>query len=220
MPALGKLQLTNDDGTTLGFVALTTTEGVAFTVEDGRIRNFRQMGIFPLHDHLQFVLEAELAALVPAGNVDERAAPELVHLMRNLTARLRAPRTLVMAILDRAQPSADVLRRRYLEPWLATGDPQFPVEGDNLPDQSAFIHSRRHVTGAIARTRIERNGHNTWTVEYGADLAHIGRNGGERLIHVAMRAADAGAHPGCDGGGCGDWVLSGVNDVEWRRLGL
>jgi hypothetical protein len=82
MPALGKLQLSNDDGTTLGFVALTAIDGVAFTVEDGRIRDFRQIGLFPLHGQLEGMLEAELAALPIDGDVDETTAPELVHLIR------------------------------------------------------------------------------------------------------------------------------------------
>ena len=81
MPALGKLQLSNDDGTTLGFVALTAIDGVAFTVEDGRIRDFRQIGLFPLHGQLEGMLEAELAALPIDGDVDETTAPELVHLI-------------------------------------------------------------------------------------------------------------------------------------------
>lgn len=220
MPALGKLQLSNDDGTTLGFVTLTAIDGVAFTVEDGRIRDFRQIGLFPLHARLEGMLEAELAALPVDGNVDENAAPELVHVIRDVCGRLRAPRATALAILERARPSADTLRRRYLEPWLATGEPHFPAEGANLPDPSAFIHSRRHVTGAIARTRMERNGDAVWTVEYGADLARVGVHGHNRVAHAAMRDADAGAHPDCDGGGCGDWVLSGTNDAEWQRLGL
>ena len=75
MPALGKLQLSNDDWTTLGFVALTAIDGVAFTVEDGRIRDFRQIGLFPLHGQLgRGKPEAELAALPIDGDVDETTA--------------------------------------------------------------------------------------------------------------------------------------------------
>ena len=56
-------------------------------------------------------------------------------------------------------------------------------------------------------------------MKYGADLARVVIHGHNRVGHAAMRDADAGAHPDCDGGGCGDWVLSGTNDAEWQRLG-
>ena len=218
MPILAKIQFA-DDGADFALVAITATDAVAFKFDSGKLIEFRRAGVFPLHQGLETQLDAEVARLAVGNAVDEQHSPELVHVMRQVFGILRLPTATVRATIDRDRISAETLRRRYLEPWLATGDPTFPAEGANLPDPSAFIHARQHVTGAWAQTRIERDDRR-WSVESGDSRDRIARRGDAPSLHAATNLADAQAHPGCDGGGCGDWVWRARNIDEWQRLGL
>ena len=222
MPTLAKIHLTNADGTDFAYVALAASMACGFRFSDGALRNFQQLRVMPLGAVLEPTINAELAALTRGSEFSAQVPTELAHVLRNgLGIHRDRIRAVIRDVLDVPPLTSGVVQSRYLEPWLATSDPHFPAEGDDVPPMTAYVYARQHVTGAWAQTRIAPEDRE-WTIEFGDQRSRVQDHGNNSAWTFAKEAADKGAHPGCSGpsGGCGEWMPRERNDPEWRRLRL